>query len=456
MKTLSLNKIYLGGISLLFILSVVFTSLAIFEEYRDFERETVKIKQEFIQKTNKKLQNTARKIYKILTLSKNNYRRILNIILDKSVYVKIKKNDSILFVHSLPPEKPITYGLKKNNLSITVQDSLTKIEKLIQKKKKNLIHKLTKTMLNFLTLAFIIYMFALGGFYLLNEFLKEEIYIFVKFFQKAYQEHIYIKFGDIKIKEFLNIAVYVNKMLKKINSQNKKLERLNLTLEEKVRQKTRKLQNLITEQENFIKTAIHEINTPLAIILTSLNFLDKKDKNVQRIESAVLMINNIYADLSFVLKYKYKNYPLQIINIKNILTERIQFFETIANAKKLKIRYEINDFNVCINKEELIRIMDNNLSNAIKYSIPDSTVKITAGNNSLIFENRTNEINNIDKFFEPFYKEHENTSGFGLGLHLVNEICKKYNIKVTISHKNNIILFEYQFKECDENSTRGR
>ncbi|ACM92837.1 histidine kinase [Nautilia profundicola AmH] len=452
MKTLSLNKIYLGGVSLLFILSVIFTSLAIFEEYRDFERETVKIKQEFIQKTNQKLQLTAHKIDQILKISPNNYIQILNIILDKSIYVEIKKNNKTIFIHSNPPKKPISYTLNDNNFIITLQDSFSKIEKLIKEKKKALIHKLTKTMLNFLTLAFIIYMSALGGFYLLNEFLKEEINIFVKFFQKAYQEHIYIKFSDIKIKEFLNIAVYVNKMLKEINSQNKKLERLNLTLEEKVRQKTRKLQNLINEQENFIKTAIHEINTPLAIILTSLNFLDKNDKNVQRIESAVLMINNIYADLSFVLKYKHKDYPLQIINIKDVLTERIQFFETIANAKKLKFEYEINDFNVCINKEELIRIIDNNLSNAIKYSIPNSTVKIKTGNNTLIFENKTNEINNIDKFFEPFYKEHENTSGFGLGLYLVNEICKKYNIKVTISHKDNIIMFEYQFKECNENS----
>ncbi|GAB6073656.1 sensor histidine kinase [Nautilia lithotrophica] len=452
MKTLSLNKIYLGGISLLFILSVIFTALAIFEEYRDFERETIKIKQEFIQKTNKKLQQTAYKIDQILKISPKNYNQILNIILDKSIYVEIKKEDLPIFIHSTPPKKPISYTLIDNSYKIILQDSFTKIEKLIESKKKALIHKLTKTMLNFLTLAFIIYMFALGGFYLLNEFLKEEINIFVKFFQKAYQEHIYIKFSDIKIKEFLNIAVYVNKMLKEINTQNKKLERLNLTLEEKVRQKTRKLQNLITEQENFIKTAIHEINTPLAIILTSLNFLDKKDKNIQRIESAVLMINNIYADLSFVLKYKHKNYPLQIINIKDILKERIQFFETIANAKKLKFEYEIKNFNICINKEELIRIIDNNLSNAIKYSIPGSVIKITAKQNTLIFKNKTNEINNIDKFFDPFYKEHENTSGFGLGLYLVNEICKKYNIKVNVTHKDNIIRFEYHFKECNENS----
>jgi len=452
LKKLSLNKIYLGGVSLLFILSVVFTALAIFEEYRDFERESVKIKQEYIQKTYKKLESTALKIYKTLQITPEKYKNILDVILDPELYVHIKMKKNI-YEHGIKPLKPLSYTLNKKNMQITLQDSLTKIEHIIEKKKKALIHKLTKTMVNFLTLAFIIYMFALGGFYLLNEFLKEEINIFVKFFQKAYQEHIYIRFSDIKIKEFSNIAVYVNKMLKEINTQNKKLELLNLTLEEKVKEKTRKLQNLITEQENFIKTAIHEINTPLAIILTSLNFLDKKDKNIQRIESAVLMINNIYADLSFVLKYKHKEYPPQKINIKEVLIERIQFFETIANAKKLSFFLNADDFFICMNAEELKRIIDNNLSNAIKYSIPETSISISAYENILVFENTTHEINNIEKFFDPFYKERENTSGFGLGLYLVSEICKKYGIEVTVTHKKNIITFKYKFKECNENST---
>jgi len=295
-------------------------------------------------------------------------------------------------------------------------------------------------------------MFALWGFYLLNKFLKQEIALFVEFFKDAYQKHKYIKFKDIKIKEFLDIAIYVNKMLKELNKKNKELKELNLKLEEKVKEKTKKLQNLISSQEEFIKTAIHEINTPLAIILTSIDFLDKKDKNVSRIEAAVHMINNIYADLSFVLKYKRKNYPPQIINIKDVLIDRIQFFEMIAKAKKLKINTEIEDFNVFINKEELIRIIDNNISNAIKYSIPKSEITITAKNNILSFSNKTTEIENINKLFEPFYKEKENSSGFGLGLYLVNEICKKYNIKVDILYKDNIITFKYIFKGNNENS----
>lgn len=287
---------------------------------------------------------------------------------------------------------------------------------------------------------------------MINEFLKDELNKFVKFFKKAYRKHIYMKYSDIKVKEFLNIAFYINKMLKEINAQNKQLKNINLNLEKKVNQKTIRLKKLVKLQENFIQTAIHEINTPLAIILSSLNFLDKNNKNVKRIESAVLMINNIYSDLSFILKYKHKNYPIQLIEIKDILQERIQFFEVIASIKKLKIKAEIENFIVKINKEELIRIIDNNLSNAIKYSIPNSTIIIKAKNHILSFKNTTSEVNNINKFFEPFYQENSNSQGFGLGLYLVSEICKKYNIKVKIENINNDIIFKYHFKDKDENS----
>jgi len=448
---LSLNTIYLGGVSLLFILSLIFTSLAIYEEYKDFENELQTFKQTYIKNKKQELGSTAFKVAKIIKTTPS-YKKILNIILPTNLYVKIYKNKKLIYTHSKENPNSITLIFKQKDIKIILKEPLSDLTQLIKKKKELLIHKLIKIMLNFLTLSFIIYMFALWGFYLLNKFLKQEIALFVEFFKDAYQKHKYIKFKDIKIKEFLDIAIYVNKMLKELNKKNKELKELNLKLEEKVKEKTKKLQNLISSQEEFIKTAIHEINTPLTIILTSIDFLDKKDKNVSRIEAAVHMINNIYADLSFVLKYKHKNYPPQIINIKDVLIDRIQFFEMIAKAKKLKINTEIEDFNVFINKEELIRIIDNNISNAIKYSIPKSEIIITAKNNILSFSNKTTEIENINKLFEPFYKEKENSSGFGLGLYLVNEICKKYNIKVDILYKDNIITFKYIFKGNNENS----
>ncbi|MEO1924236.1 MAG: sensor histidine kinase, partial [Nautiliaceae bacterium] len=223
---LSLNTIYLGGVSLLFILSLIFTSLAIYEEYKDFENELQTFKQTYIKNKKKELSSTALKVVKIVNTTKV-YKKILDIILPNDLYVKIYKNNKIIYTHSKEISNSITLSLTQKDIKIILKKPLNDLKQLIKEKKELLIHKLIKIMLNFLTLSFIIYMFALWGFYLLNKFLKQEIALFVEFFKDAYQKHKYIKFKDIKIKEFLDIAIYVNKMLKELNRKNKELKELN-------------------------------------------------------------------------------------------------------------------------------------------------------------------------------------------------------------------------------------
>jgi hypothetical protein len=129
---LSLNKIYLGGISLLFILSLIFTSLAIYEEYRTFESQSVEMKKAYVLQKKKELKNIASKIEKIIKITPK-YPEVLNTILDKEVFVKIDgKYD---YIHSKKPLHPILYTLKSKDYTITVADSMDKINTLLKEKK---------------------------------------------------------------------------------------------------------------------------------------------------------------------------------------------------------------------------------------------------------------------------------------------------------------------------------
>ena len=86
---------------------------------------------------------------------------------------------------------------------------------------------------------------------------------------------------------------------------------LNLSLEERVKKKTVDLveinENLLKEkkfsedvlksQKEFLRYTVHETNTPLSIILTSIelyNMKNKKDRQLSKIEAAVKNIFNIY------------------------------------------------------------------------------------------------------------------------------------------------------------------
>ncbi len=83
-------------------------------------------------------------------------------------------------------------------------------------------------------------------------------------------------------------------------------------------------------------------------------------------------------------------------------------------------------------KNSFIRIIDNLVSNASKYNKPKGEVKVVfdASTKTLIIRDKGKGIKNPKRVFERFYKEHER--GLGIGLHIVEKLCKQLNINIEI------------------------
>ncbi|MCJ7764625.1 MAG: ATP-binding protein, partial [Thiovulaceae bacterium] len=93
---------------------------------------------------------------------------------------------------------------------------------------------------------------------------------------------------------------------------------------------------------------------------------------------------------------------------------------------------------------------DNNITNAIKYTLPNEVITLaTAVNGATIsFEifSRSKKIENTQKIFEPYYREDGTVDGFGLGLNLVQSICEEEGVTIEIDSGNNMTRFRYIFK----------
>jgi signal transduction histidine kinase len=173
---------------------------------------------------------------------------------------------------------------------------------------------------------------------------------------------------------------------------------------------------------------------------------DEIKEILEEIEAAVTMLNNSYEDLSYlagngVLKYEAK----EEIDISEVLKERIKFFEAVAKANNKKIVADIEDgFKFKINKVELDRIIDNNLSNAIKYS-SGSEIFVEFGDGVLKFKSFSERIKGGMRVFEKSYREHSHKRGLGIGLNIVKEICEKYGIEYKLYYEDGKNVFEYNF-----------
>ena len=344
---------------------------------------------------------------------------------------------------------------------------LDEVEKLISVEKMALKKRLVKYMMEIFSLTVILFGIGFIGLGIINHLIAKEINAFSNFFQKAATTHTTIDEDQIHITEFKKMVKYINRMVNTIHKRKQNLKEINLNLEKRVEQKTKDLseqnrllakekefnESLVKAQDSFIKHSIHEINTPLAVIMMHIDIRKIKfgeDPYMSKIEAASKMISNIYDDLSYMVKKDRFAYEKQWIFFSMFLKNRIEFFEDIAKGNQHKIVYEIeDDLKLFFSDIELQRIVDNNLSNAIKYANKNTEIKVKLKKEKrwlvLEFLTYSKQIADTDRIFEPFHQEEHKQGGFGLGLEIVHSICTKENVQVDVNSDSEVTIFRYNF-----------
>lgn len=212
---------------------------------------------------------------------------------------------------------------------------------------------------------------------------------------------------------------------------------------------------LVQMQKHFINHTVHETNTPLSVIMSAVELHKMEygeNKYLSHIEAAMKNMSNIYDDLSYLVTQDQVNYPKFMLNIVDVIRSRVEFFTPLAKQVRLEIDFEPKEkiVDISFNETRLQRIIDNNLTNAIKYSHENSKIllKLQIENNFCLFSIITKSlmIEEPDKIFNEYYREAVEEKGFGLGLKLVKEICEEDDVQILIDSTQEETIFVYKFK----------
>ncbi len=218
-----------------------------------------------------------------------------------------------------------------------------------------------------------------------------------------------------------------------------------------------KNKNLLELNRRFIVDTIHQIRTPLNVIMLNMDLLRTEIKDtdvheiIEEIDAAVAMLANSYEDLAYLSSNNTAvTYKPALINLSEVLEDRVGFFKKIAKVNDKRLISEIEpDIEYYINRIEFERIVDNNISNAIKYAVEeDIIIKMYKKENGIVlkFYSYGEEIRDKIKIFDKNYREQAHKRGLGLGLNIVKNICDKYGIKYRVYFENEMNVFEYIFE----------
>jgi signal transduction histidine kinase len=220
-------------------------------------------------------------------------------------------------------------------------------------------------------------------------------------------------------------------------------------VEKEREQLIQKLKSKNQELDRFAIRVSHDLKTPLITVAGFLGFLEKdiKDGKHERVERNVAQISDAAKEMGkFVDELLDLSRVGRITNppadapFDGIVQDALKAAEGILKAKQVQVRVEAIFPFVHADRARIVQVMQNLITNAVKFMGDQSQPIIRIGFEEIdgehIFSVSDNGIGiekeNQEKIFELFNKLDPNTEGTGIGLGLVKRIVEVHGGRIWV------------------------
>ncbi len=210
----------------------------------------------------------------------------------------------------------------------------------------------------------------------------------------------------------------------------------------------KKLENKKLE---FMSIVSHELKTPITVLKGYIQILQQrlsKEKNsytrflseinnqINKLTEQINELHDINKIQMNMFKINKKEFDI-VSTIKRVVDEAKPFTE--GHVIKLKTVYKRLKINA--DEPRLEQVLLNLITNAIKYSKPDSKINIYISKQNELLKVTVEDFgkgipeDDIEKVFTKFYQAEDNSEqreGLGLGLYIASQIINKHNGEVEV------------------------
>jgi len=209
-------------------------------------------------------------------------------------------------------------------------------------------------------------------------------------------------------------------------------------------------------RSDFVANASHELRTPMASIRSMAEtVLDNpdlpqqtKERYLQNIISEVDRLTNLADDLLVLSSAESRPIKKSEVNFSELVREVVSKTERQIREKGLTLSFDAPEtIFVEGEAEQLVQVVSNLLSNAIRYTLEGGiTVRVYSSNSEAVLEVKDTGIGisseHLPRIFERFYRvdraRSRETGGTGLGLSIVRHIVENHSGKVEVKSELNV------------------
>ncbi len=225
---------------------------------------------------------------------------------------------------------------------------------------------------------------------------------------------------------------------------NEFLTRSNLELKES----KAATEKLVKQKDDFLNIASHELKTPVTslkaytqILLLQENENDDKKNMYAKMNAQVDKLTVLINDLLDTTKLQggVLNYNKEKMSLSNTVAEAVEEMQRTNRSHTITLKENVPLY-IMGDKEKIISVINNFLSNAIKYSPGNNQVivQLSRENNNAVFSVRDFGIgipgDQQGSIFQKFYRVTSENShtfpGMGLGLYIVKDIITRHSGRV--------------------------
>jgi signal transduction histidine kinase len=224
-------------------------------------------------------------------------------------------------------------------------------------------------------------------------------------------------------------------------NMNEQSENKLISLASEIKTKNTELEKANRELDRFFYSASHDLKIPLMDIKGAINTALAENKNeevlayFEVLKERAQTLDNFLLDIIDYARNSQTGLRLEAVNIEALVDDVIRNFAFTKDADKIKFQTDVNcDYLVETDRVRLIVILNNIISNAIKYHSlekRDPWINIQAyyceRKLTLIISDNGQGIDEelLPKIFDMFFRGTNQSKGSGLGLYIVKETVER-------------------------------